>query len=449
MMAGQPGFFDLSDRYEALSAAGDPLERLAAVVDFEVFRGPLVAALRRSVRGKGGRPPFDPVLMFKILVLQALYSLSDEATEFQIKDRLSFQRFLGLGLDGTVPDATTVWLFRERLVQAKAIDKLFARFDAALKDRGYLAMGGQIIDATVVPAPKQRNTEAEKTAIKEGRVPEEWKPAKARQKDRDARWSIKYSKAKVREGADPKAAKPVDLAIPMFGYKNHIGIDKAHGLIRTWGASAANAHDGARLPDLISRGNTGSGVWADTAYRSKKNEAFLAAGMLKSHIHQRRKPRQPMPERIAKPTPGDPKSALRSSMCSLARSIAWASSCAPSASPAPRSRSAWPTWPITSSASSGSRGELRPLDVKTSVCGRFRHGNQRISTQKPGLTINLVRLHARYHAEIRRFFEVSIWGPELTDTFPMAVQRTSDGQRHGGVRPWQEDTWTPRKTSGV
>ena len=118
--------------------------------------------------------------MFKILVLQALYSLSDEATEFQIKDRLSFQRFLGLGLEGTVPDATTVWLFRERLVKAKAIDRLFARFDAALTDRGYLAMGGQIIDATVVPAPKQRNTEAEKTAIKEGKIPEHWKakPAK-------------------------------------------------------------------------------------------------------------------------------------------------------------------------------------------------------------------------------------------------------------------------------
>lgn len=299
-MAGQPGFFDLSCRYEALSAAGDPLERLGSVVDFEVFRGPLIATLRRSVRGKGGRPPFDPVLMFKILVLQALYSLSDEATEFQIKDRLSFQRFLGLGLDGTVPDATTVWLFRERLVQAKAIDRLFARFDAALKDRGYLAMGGQIIDATVVPAPKQRNTEAEKAAIKQGRVPEHWKPAKARQKDRDARWSIKYSKAKVREGTDPKAAKPVDLAIPMFGYKNHIGIDKTHGLIRTWDASGANAHDGARLPGLASKANTGSGVWADTAYRSKKNEAFLAAGMFKSHIHQKRKPRQPLPERIAR-----------------------------------------------------------------------------------------------------------------------------------------------------
>ena len=122
-MAGQPGFFDLSDRYEALSAAGDPLERLSAVVDFEVFRGPLIAALRRGPRSKGGRPPFDPVLMFKVLVLQALYSLSDEATEFQIKDRLSFQRFLGLGLDGRVPDATTVWLFRERLVLLQVADE--------------------------------------------------------------------------------------------------------------------------------------------------------------------------------------------------------------------------------------------------------------------------------------------------------------------------------------
>lgn len=102
-MAGQPGFFDLSDRYEALSAAGDPLEWLAAVVDFEVFRGPLVAALRRAPRAKGGRPPFAPVLMFKILVLQTLYSLSDEATEFQIKDRLSVQRFLVSGSTARCP----------------------------------------------------------------------------------------------------------------------------------------------------------------------------------------------------------------------------------------------------------------------------------------------------------------------------------------------------------
>ena len=257
-MVAQPGFFDLSDRYTALSAAGDPLERLAAVVDFEVFRGPLVTVLRRSARGKGGRPPFDPVMMFKILVLQALYSLSDEGCELQIKDRLSFQRFLGLGLDGRVPDATTVWLFREKLVQAKAIDKLFARFDAALTDRGYLAMGGQIIDATVVPAPKQRNTDEEKAAIKEGKIPERWKarPAKVRQKDRDARWTVKYSKAKVKEGGDPRGFKPVDLAIPMFGYKNHIGIDRAHGLIRSWTP--------AKTPRFEARAVIHSGHWKES-----------------------------------------------------------------------------------------------------------------------------------------------------------------------------------------
>jgi IS5 family transposase len=187
-------------------------------------------------------------------------------------------------------------------VQAKAIDKLFARFDAALTDRGYLAMGGQIIDATVVPAPKQRNTEDERAAIKQGKIPERWKekPAKIRQKDRDARWTVKYSKAKASEGADPRSFKPVDLAIPMFGYKNHIGIDRAHELIRNWDASAANGHDGARLPDLISKQNTGSGVWADTAYRSKKNEAFLERGMFKGNVHQKRMPRRPLPEHIAR-----------------------------------------------------------------------------------------------------------------------------------------------------
>jgi len=405
-MAGQPSFFDLSDRYDALSAAGDPLERLAAVVDFEVFRGPLVAALRRSVRGKGGRPPFDPVLMFKILVLQALYSLSDEATEFQIKDRLSFQRFLGLGLDGTLPDATTVWSFRERLVKAKAIDRLFARFDAALTERGYLAMGGQIIDATVVPAPKHRNTEAEKMAIEEGRVPEDWKPAKIRQKDRDARWSVKYTKAKVKEGADPTAVPktrgPVDLAIPMFGYKNHIGIDRVHGLICSWDASAANAYDGARLPEVVSQDNTGSGVWADTAYRSKKNEAFLAKGMFTSHIHQKKPPRRPMPERVARANAKRSTVRSQSSTCSPARNIAGGLS--PSASPAPASKSEWRTSPITSNASPGLRGGLRSRETGLQAAHHPKTEDQEAGTEAHG---GLSRRHVKNHVELSRFFEAS------------------------------------------
>ena len=188
-MAGQPGFFDLSDRYKALSAAGDPLERLAAVVDFEVFRGPLVAAPRRSPRGKGGRPPFDPVLMFKILVIQATNNLSDERAEFLINDRLSFMRFLGLGLEDRVPDARTIWLFREKLTTAGVIKRLFEQFDAMLRQAGYIAMSGQIVDASLVAAPRQRNTDDEKKAIKQGRIPANWKakPAKLRHKDRDAR----------------------------------------------------------------------------------------------------------------------------------------------------------------------------------------------------------------------------------------------------------------------
>jgi hypothetical protein len=111
-MAGQPGFFDAEERLQALSAAGDPLERLAAAVDFELFRAELEAALQRSDRAKGGRPPYDPVLMFRVLVLQTLYTLSDEQTEYQLKDRLSFMRFAGLALHEPVPDATTIWLFR-------------------------------------------------------------------------------------------------------------------------------------------------------------------------------------------------------------------------------------------------------------------------------------------------------------------------------------------------
>ena len=132
------------------------------MVPWEVFRKPLSKALKRSDGAKGGRPPYDAVMMFKIMVLQALYSLSDDQAEFQIQDRLSFMRFLGLGLGDTVPDAKTIWLFREHLVQAGAVDNLFAWFDKHLAKAGYLAMGGQIVDATIMAAPKQRNTDAEK-----------------------------------------------------------------------------------------------------------------------------------------------------------------------------------------------------------------------------------------------------------------------------------------------
>ena len=156
-MRGQTGFFDIDERLKEISAKGDDLERLNAIVDFEAFRADLARAVPRSDGSKGGRPPFDHVFMWKVLILQASHSLLDERTEFLIKDRLSFMRFLGLGLSDPVPDANTIWTFREALTRATigdapAITALFRAYEAALTKAGYLAMGGQIIDATIVSA---------------------------------------------------------------------------------------------------------------------------------------------------------------------------------------------------------------------------------------------------------------------------------------------------------
>jgi IS5 family transposase len=287
-MGQQPGFFDVDERLRELSAKGDDLERIAGLVDFEMFRPELEAAVPRSNGAKGGRPPFDHVLMFKVLLLQAMHTLSDERCEYLIRDRLSFMRFLGLGLADPVPDANTIWTFREALKRAGAVDMLFQRFDATLRAAGYLAMSGQIVDATIVAAPKQRNTEAERATIKAGQIPQGWveKPAKMRQKDRDARWTVKFSKAKPRQDGTPQ----IDIAVPAFGYKSHISIDRRHGLIRRWMATDAAAHDGARLAAVIDIRNTASDVWADTAYRSAKNEAWLTQRGLVSRIH-RKKPK--------------------------------------------------------------------------------------------------------------------------------------------------------------
>lgn len=299
-MAGQAGFFDLDERYRALSAAGDPLERLAAIVDFERFRPELDAALQRSDRSKGGRPPFDAVRMFKVLVLQTLYTLSDEQTEYQLRDRLSFMRFIGLALHEPVPDATTIWLFREQLVRAGAIERLFAHFDEVLRAQGYLAMGGQIVDATVVPARPARLTAEEKATIRGGGTPEDWTPARKAQIDRDARWTLKRGRKRPPAENGRSKRQAVAIAVPVFGYKSHLGIDRRHGLIRTWTVTHAAAHDGGQLGAILDPANTASGVWADTAYRSAKNLELLARRGNVGHL-QRKKPRgRPMPRHVAR-----------------------------------------------------------------------------------------------------------------------------------------------------
>ncbi|MBW6402109.1 IS5 family transposase [Roseomonas sp. HJA6] len=300
MSAGQPGFWDVQDRLRELSAQGDPLEKLARTVDFELFRAELTATLGPRDRSKGGRPAFDPVLKFRMLVLQALHGLSLAQTEYLVADRLSWMRFCRLGPGEAVPDANTLWDFREALIATGALERLFTRLDEAITAAGYLPMAGQIVDATLVSAPRQRNNDEEKARIRAGeKAAAIWpdKPAKARQKDTDARWTVKFSKAKPGPDGKPQ----IDIAIPAYGYKSHISIDRRHGVIRRARTTDAAAHDGARLREgLIDPNNTASEVWADTAYRSAQNEQYLQGIGRVSRIHRRKPAGRPMAKHFAR-----------------------------------------------------------------------------------------------------------------------------------------------------
>lgn len=264
---GQTGFFDLDERYESLSRCGDPLEILLKVIPWESFRYPIKKALTKPRKSSAGRKAFDPVLMFKVMVLQSLYNLSDSQTEFMIRDRLSFMRFLGLGLGDRVPDEKTIWLFKDTLAQKKVAEKLFARFDDYLIKNGFAAKKGQIMDATIVEVPKQRNTREENQAVKQGEIPEGWHQHKLSQKDTDARWIKKNG-------------------ISHFGYKNHVSTDVKHKLIRKWTVTPASVHDSQAFEQLLDKSNSGRGVWADSAYRSEEIESKLKKNH-RSQIHHK------------------------------------------------------------------------------------------------------------------------------------------------------------------
>jgi len=264
---GQPGFFDLDERYQSLSKCGDPLEVLEREIPWESFRPTLKKALKKPRKSSAGRKAFDPVMMFKIVVLESLYNLSDQQMEFMVRDRLSFMRFLDLGLDERVPDEKTIWLFKDTLAQKKVTEKLFARFDGFLAGNGYAAKKGQIVDASFVEVPRQRNTRRENQIIKSGDVPGDWSgsPHKLCQKDTDARWTRKNG-------------------VSYFGYKNHVNTDVKHKLIRKWTVTPASTHDSQLLEALLDKDNSRKAIWADSAYRSKKISGKLK-GRYVNQIH--------------------------------------------------------------------------------------------------------------------------------------------------------------------
>ena len=269
----QPGLFDVEERAAQLTDMGDPLVGLKARIDWEAFRPDLVRVHDKDRKSNAGAKPFDVVLMFKVLVLQQLHNLSDDGIEYQVRDRFSFMRFLGLQLEDRVPDAKTVWLFRDRLKALDMVEVLFARFHQQLAKQGYIAQAGQIVDATFVEVPRQRNSREENAQIKAGEVPPAWDEPKAkamrRQKDTDARWTKKNHERH-------------------YGYKNHINADQQHKLIQSYAVTSASVHDSQVFDGLLDQTEDTGGhkrpVYADSAYRSEAHEQRLADTKMGSHI---------------------------------------------------------------------------------------------------------------------------------------------------------------------
>lgn len=267
---GQISFFDNENILTALSKQGDPLEKLNGSINWNIFKPMLTSALKKDKRSNAGRPPFDYLIMFKILILQDLYGLSDGQMQFQLLDRYSFKRFVGLNPEDTIPDEKTIWLFRENLGQRGLFEKLFKKFNSFLGNSGFKAEKGMIVDANIVEVPKQRNSRDENKEIKSGDTPNDWrdKPNKLRQKDTDARWLKKNGNN-------------------YFGYKNHVCIDNKNKLIRNYTTTPAEVHDSEVFHEILDDDNTNQTVWADSAYYSSESEDVLSEAEIKSKVHRK------------------------------------------------------------------------------------------------------------------------------------------------------------------
>jgi len=271
------GFFDQDIRLSKLSKLGDPLEKLEKGINFEIFRSVLEEKLSKLSKGKGGRPPYDYVLLFKILILQRFYNLSDDQIEYQINDRMSFMRFLDLTISDDVPDSKTVWNFREKLVDFGIMDDLFSIFTENLEKLGLIVNQGRIIDASFVEVPRQRNKKEDNEAIKNGKVPKSFKenPKKLSQKDTDARWTKKNN-------------------INYFGYKNHVKVDSKSKIIVKYIVTSASVHDSQALEGLLGASDEGQDLHADSAYVGEKQEKTILDNKMGNKIIEKSYKNKPL-----------------------------------------------------------------------------------------------------------------------------------------------------------
>ena len=274
----QIGLFDENNCLRKLSKLGDQLEKLDHVIEWRLFEEILNRVFVKEKKGAGGRPPYNYLLLFKTLILQRLFNISDDQAEFQINDRMTFRRFLGLSLGDQVPDAKTIWLFRDRLAKAGVMEELFNSFSFQLEQQGIISHKGTIVDATFVEAPRQRNTRDENRQIKEGKIPEDWeKPenvSKIRQKDTDARWTIKNKERH-------------------FGYKDHVKVDAESKLITAYSVTDASVHDSQVFIGLIDEND--KVLYADSAYSGNPIAEQLPQG-IENQIHEKGYRNKPLSE---------------------------------------------------------------------------------------------------------------------------------------------------------
>ncbi|MFN9531045.1 MAG: IS5 family transposase [Cyanobacteriota bacterium] len=268
----EKSFFDEENRRKALSEVLHPLKRLQSAINFEIFRTDLEKAFKNTPRGPGGRPAFDLVLMFKVLIIQRTYDLSDARTQFAINDSLSMQDFLGLTLADSAPDEKTIWAFRECLRVAGVERLLFDHFDKGLLDSGMILNKGSIVDASFVEVPVQRNNRKENQTIKKGGIPKDWtKPENANklaQKDVDARWTKKND-------------------VAYYGYKDHVKVDAGSKLITEYSVTDASVHDSQEIGNLLDENDSGKPCYADSAYVGNPIAAIMEDLEIKGQVNEK------------------------------------------------------------------------------------------------------------------------------------------------------------------
>ena len=262
--------FAQNQRSSKLSKLGDALVGLGSLVDFKALAALVDAKAPRADSKLGGRPPYATELMVRMIILQQFFGLSDDQMEFQINDRTSFQRFLGLERSSQIPDSKTLWSFRERVKKAEVSSDLFADAKRQIGAKGYIARGGQVIDGTLIRAPIQHFTKEEKAVLDEGKIPEDWSKAKRAQKDLDATWTQKHGKS-------------------YFGYKASVSVDVENKLIQTDVISTASVHDTKHFEAALDESNTSRLVLADKGYADKAREARLKAEGWRLEIQRKAK----------------------------------------------------------------------------------------------------------------------------------------------------------------